>query len=120
MNTLTFDDSASLKSETLPLACKRDAGVFSPEQAGRYETLRGQIAEAIQGIEELPNGYALRFPAQPDTILSVAEFIVLERRCCCFFHFALEIEPDDGPLWLRLTGGNGVKEFLQAELGLDY
>jgi hypothetical protein len=27
----------------------------------------------------------------------------------------LEVTPAQGPLWLRLTGGDGVKEFIQAE-----
>jgi hypothetical protein len=33
-----------------------------------------------------------------------------------FFNFGLEIEPNSGPLWLRLTGGEGVKEILQTML----
>ncbi len=34
------------------------------------------------------------------------------------FHFVREVEPDGGPLWLRLTGQAGVKAFIQTELGL--
>ena len=32
------------------------------------------------------------------------------------FNFSLAVERDDGPMWLSLTGGEGVKEFLQAEI----
>lgn len=106
-------------SSDLPLACERDAGAFSPEQESRYAALRQEMEAAILEIAERPDGYALRFAAGPATILALAEFITLERSCCPFFRFALEIEPGDGPLWLQLGGGAGVKEFLRAELGLD-
>lgn len=39
-----------------------------------------------------------------------------ERLCCPFFRFGLEIEPNSGPLWLRLTGSEGVKEILRSML----
>jgi len=47
-----------------------------------------------------------------------AEFITLERLCCPFLTLALEVERERGPLWLKLTGREGVKPFLRAELGL--
>jgi hypothetical protein len=43
-------------------------------------------------------------------------WIDLERRCCPFLRFVVEIEPDHGPTWLRLTGGPGVKDFPRAEV----
>jgi hypothetical protein len=52
-------------------------------------------------------------------IVKAAEFMALERLCCPFLNFVLEIEPDQGPLWLKLTGPEGVKQVLQTELGLD-
>ena len=36
--------------------------------------------------------------------------------CCRFFNFSVEVEPHREPLWLRLTGGEGVKELLQVTL----
>ena len=41
-----------------------------------------------------------------------------ERPCCPFFGFAMEVEPDGGPLWLRLGGPDGVKAFVREEVGL--
>jgi hypothetical protein len=43
----------------------------------------------------------------------VAEDLNIERLCCPFVHYELEIEPNGGPFWLHMTGGEGVKEFLQ-------
>ncbi|HEY9710052.1 MAG TPA: hypothetical protein V6D48_17730, partial [Oculatellaceae cyanobacterium] len=48
--------------------------------------------------------------------LAIAKFIENERLCCPFFRFGLDVEPNSGPLWLRLTGGEGVKEILQTTL----
>jgi hypothetical protein len=37
----------------------------------------------------------------------------MERLCCPFVRYTLEIEPNRGPFWLRMTGVEGVKEFLR-------
>jgi hypothetical protein len=37
--------------------------------------------------------------------------------CCPFFGFALEMEPEGGAVWLSLTGREGVKPFIIAEIG---
>lgn len=34
-----------------------------------------------------------------------------------FFGFSLDLEPEGGELWLSLTGRDGVKPFIQAEIG---
>jgi hypothetical protein len=49
-------------------------------------------------------------------ILKLAEFVTLERRCCPFFDFALEIVA--GAAHVRLTIGSGpdVKEFLRGQM----
>jgi hypothetical protein len=38
-----------------------------------------------------------------------------ERLCCPFFEISLRFERDGGPLWLRLTGREGIKDFIKAE-----
>ncbi len=47
-------------------------------------------------------------------LLTIAAFIADERLCCPFFHFRLDIEPEQGPIWLQLTGTEDVKPFLQS------
>lgn len=99
-----------------PIACNLTA--LNTEQRARRQALAQQMHAAAQEICELPDGYAFRFSADPALCLTVAEFMTLERLCCPFFAFALEMESEDGPMWLRLTGRDGVKPFLQAELGI--
>jgi hypothetical protein len=47
----------------------------------------------------------------------LGDWVALERRCCPFFGFAIEVEPDGGPIWLSLTGDEGVKDFIRLEIG---
>ena len=47
---------------------------------------------------------------------TAATFIENEWLCCPFFHVGLKVEPSGGLLWLRLAGGEGVKEILQTTL----
>ncbi len=100
------------------LTCRCDMGVLNDREQERHQTISLQIQKSVESVRELPDGYALRFAAESDLILALAEFITLERRCCDFFNFRLEVEAD-GPMWLRMTGGAGVKEFLEGELGLQ-
>ena len=77
-----------------------------------HELLEIQAEERVS----LPNGYAFRF--RPETLRAVADFVANERKCCPFLAFALELGPDSGPLWLRMTGPVGTRELLDAELNL--
>ena len=74
------------------------------------------MTEAVEDITELPDGLAFRFP--PGEYDAVTEFVGRERLCCPFLTFTLEVAPDQGPLTLTLTGAEGVKDFIRAELGL--
>ncbi len=107
---------ATYISDTSPMSCQRDTGAFDLEESERYKSLMEGMRSAIQEMKELPDGFAFRFPSDPPIIVNLAEWITLERQCCSFFNFVLEVEPDDGSVWLSLTGGEGVKAFLQTEI----
>ena len=76
-----------------------------------------KLFRAVQEIRELPNGYSFRLPNQSDILVTAAQFIALERLCCPFFGFGLEVEREGGAIWLSLTGRDGVKPFIMAEIG---
>jgi hypothetical protein len=50
--------------------------------------------------------------------MAAAEWVSYERKCCPFFTFALEQSADGGPVWLRITGPEGVKVFIREAFGL--
>ena len=72
-----------------------------------------QMYHAIQEVRELPNGYGFRLPNDFVMLMIIAEDLSMERLCCPFLRFTLEIEPAGGPFWLSFTGGEGTKEFLR-------
>ncbi len=102
------------RPETTPLAC--DMTALTPDERDRRQTLAAQLHAATQEMRERRDGYAFRYPAA--LLLTAAGFVALERRCCPFFRFALDVESDNGPLWLAITGQEDVKAFIAAELGL--
>jgi hypothetical protein len=44
--------------------------------------------------------------------------VAAERACCPFLRFELALEPEEGPIRLRITGPADTKGFLASELGL--
>lgn len=88
------------------------------EQRKRHRVLATDLIPRHLEIEELPDGYALRFPNDRALFTGLSELASLERLCCPFLTITLELQRDQGPTWLKLTGEDGVKNFLRAELGI--
>ena len=93
------------------IAC--DPNSIAAEQRERWLHVATQMYAAVQEVQELPDGYAFRLPSRSEMLLVVAEVLNYDRLCCPFIRYTLEIEPNEGPYWLRFTGGEGVKEFLR-------
>jgi hypothetical protein len=114
---MEYEDMKSNGIRQSPLSCNITA--LSPRQRLRIRALLDEFHSGRQEVRELSNGYSVRLPAEGSTIRDAAEFISLERLCCPFFDFALQAEREGGPVWLALTGRNGVKEFARLEFGLQ-
>lgn len=97
----------------MPIACNLAA--LTADQRHQHATRAAQLAEAVETVEELPNGYAFQYRTTESTWALVTTWIEYERRCCPFLTFTLE-RAGNGPVWLRLTGADGVKDFLAAQL----
>ena len=85
------------------------------EQRKRQQELLHLVRSSTQSTEELSDGYAFRLAAEPALFQQAAEWVTLERRCCPFVQFGLEWRTDQ-TVWVRMTGGPGVKEALKAEI----
>lgn len=103
-----------MKNKETIFACNPAA--LDKEQRARYAVLTKQLFAARRDVRELPDGYAVGFSANPQTIKDAAEFITYERLCCPFLNFEMVI--NGGDLSLRLKGSEGVTDFLRAELDL--
>jgi hypothetical protein len=98
----------------LPIACNPNA--ISAAQGERWMVVGKQMYQAIQEVRELPNGYAFRLPGDSAMLMIIAEDLAIERLCCPFLRFTLEIEAARGPIWLSFTGPEGTKTFLRFSL----
>lgn len=99
-----------------PFACNMDA--LTRAERGRHHVLMAKLGTAVTERRELPNGYAFRIAPERLPLAELAEWVGYESRCCPFVDFAIEVTSNGKAVTLRLTGGDGVKRFLDAELGL--
>ena len=96
----------------LPLACCPTA--ISPAARPRYNELIRRLAGAVRNRTELSDGYAFDL----DTSISlpeVAEWIAMERLCCPFLAFRLDLHPG-GATELTLRGPEGAKAILEKAI----
>ena len=96
-----------------PLAC--DMTVLSPLQRETHLANSRDLFLTLKEIRELSNGYEFGIHG-PNVVVQAAEFISLEKLCCPFLKFEIEVEAENGPVWLKLTGREGVKEFIREEI----
>ncbi len=104
-------DNLEIPQNELPIACNLSAS----EQVSRGDEIAG-IFKEVQQVNELADGYAFRFPGSEIWPARLVQFITGERNCCPFFTFELLFEPNQGPIWLKIRGPQGVKDFIKDML----
>lgn len=97
-----------------PFGCDRLA-LTAQERKRHFEELGPMLRSLKMGVRELPNGYEFQFPSDPKTFALLAEWVSQERRCCPFFDIDLRLEREGGATWLRLTGREGTKQFIEVD-----
>jgi hypothetical protein len=107
---------AVLLSGQTPFACDR-AALNVEARKRHFDELGPQLRSLAKGVRELADGYEFEFPADPATFQLVAEWAAGEHLCCPFFDIDLRLEREHGAFWLRLTGRDGVKQFIKADFG---
>jgi hypothetical protein len=103
-------------SEKAGFYCNMSALTSSDRE--QYDQLRRKLEAARIEIQELPDGYAFRLRSELVTVMEVAEWVSYESKCCPFFEFEILPERNNGPLWLKLKGQDGIKPFIRAEFGM--
>jgi hypothetical protein len=99
-----------------PFACNLKA--FTPDQRARHHQLIVRFTSAVTEIRELKDGYSLHIDTVQAPLVDIAEWVDLERRCCPFFDFQMDVHGEDGSLWLSLKGREGVKDFIRIDFSL--
>ena len=98
-------------SNSASLAC--DLTALDESARTEHEQVAESVLGSVTEIREDPEGYAFRLPTQTETIRKAATFIARERLCCPFFDFSLTVERNHGPVWLSVSGREGVKQYIE-------
>ncbi len=90
------------------------------DQAQRAEAARQDLLPGVLAVEELPDGYGYRFPADEAWTAKVMAVVAAERQCCPFFTFEIVFEPHHQGLWLRFRGSEAIKTFVGDNFPLEF
>ena len=90
-----------------------DMKAMTREERGRYKVLRAKLEAAVVSVREMADGYRLQLRGEGISAEELAEWIEFEKKCCPFF--TLEMSQEGESRELRITGGEGVKDFVRAE-----
>lgn len=91
---------------------------LNPNERTRHNRLTEKLLAERKATVETGNGYELQFSPADVTVTEIAEWVIAESKCCPFFDFHIDLENAGKLICLRLTGRDGVKEFIRAEFGL--
>jgi hypothetical protein len=97
-----------------PFACNR-AALTAQARKRHFDELSPALRARKTSIRELRDGFAFQFPSDTATFDLVSEWVSGERLCCPFFDIDIYTERESGGLSMRLTGREGVKQFIRAD-----
>jgi hypothetical protein len=89
----------------------------SAERA-RHELLTKKLLAKKKATVETEKGFEFQYSPEDVSVAEVAEWVVAESRCCPFFDFHIDLEEEGKLVCLRLTGEQGIKQFIRAEFNV--
>jgi hypothetical protein len=99
-----------------PVSHVPDLSALTSDERVTLRQLGAQLLDAIQSTAELHDGYAFELVPGGMSLEELGRLIQLERRCCPFLGYDVELNSDRG-VTLLITGGadETVKLFIQHE-----
>ncbi len=91
---------------------------LTPEERARHKQLTEKLIAERKEIVETPKGYEFQFSPKNVSLAELADWVAAESKCCPFFDFHIDLEREGKLVCLRLTGEEGIKAFIRAELGV--
>ena len=91
---------------------------LNPDEFKERKILLEKLKRLITGKSEIEKGFMFTFDGSADTLEEVIRIVKMERKCCPFLTFDFSIQKEDAPMFLKITGPDGIKDFLLEELGL--
>jgi len=91
---------------------------LSAEERAQLPGVLKKLISSAPVVKELKDGYELYFAKSQGLYPLAAVWTSAENRCCPFFDFSLKVARYGGPMTIRMTGPDGVKEFIADDLPL--
>ncbi|HEY2459921.1 MAG TPA: hypothetical protein VGI16_03900 [Candidatus Acidoferrum sp.] len=82
-------------------------------ERARHKALTDKLLAARNEVVETDKGYEFQYSPERMSVAEVAEWVVAESKCCPFYDFHIDLEKEGKLICLRLTGREGVKEFIR-------
>lgn len=116
------DATVARKAETQLTATQSkfycNTKALTAEERAHHKQLSEKLMAARKAIVETDKGFEFQFAPQDVTLAELADWVVNESKCCPFFDFHIDLENEGKMICLRLTGEEGVKQFMRAEFGI--
>jgi ferredoxin-NADP reductase len=97
--------------------CKIKA--LTPEERAHHKQLTEKLMATRKEIVETAKGYEFQFSPKSVSLAELANWVSAESKCCPFFDFHIDLEGEGSLLCLRLTGEEGIKEFIRGEFSVQ-
>jgi hypothetical protein len=96
-----------------PIACNLKA--LTSEQRKQLGEVGEHVISAITTSRDLKDGYSFRVDPAKATLIDVARWLDLWRRCCPFYEFQIDFQAADAAVWLSVKGRPGVKQYIPVD-----
>jgi len=91
---------------------------LTPEERAHHKQLSEKLMAVRKEIVETEKGYEFQFSPQNVTLAELADWVLAESKCCSFFDFHIDLENEGKLICLRVTGEEGIKQFIRTEFGV--
>lgn len=91
---------------------------LTPTERAHHKELTGKLLVERKESVETPTGYEFQFNPKTVSLAELADWVGAESKCCSFLDFHIDVEAEGNLLCLRLTGAQGVKDFIRSEFAV--
>jgi len=91
---------------------------LTPAERAQHKKLTDKLMNTRTETVETERGYEFQYRGGKITVAELAEWTTMESKCCPFFDFHIDLEEEGKLVCLRLTGREGVKQFVRLEFGI--
>jgi len=92
-----------------------DIHALTAEARAHHKRIGDKLNAKRKKIVELEKGYEFQYSLSDVSLAEMADWVRAEAKCCPFFDFHIDLENQGTLLCLRLTGVEGIKQFIRTE-----